>query len=36
MTENEMVGWHYRLDGHSLNKLQELVTGKPGMLQCVG
>ena len=20
-----MVGWHYRLDGHSLSKLQELV-----------
>jgi len=25
MTEDEMVGWHYRLDDMSLSKLQELV-----------
>ena len=25
MTEDEMVGWHHRLDGHELGKLQELV-----------
>ena len=25
MTENETVGWHHRLKGHSLSKLQELV-----------
>ena len=25
MTEDEMVGWNHRLDGHGLNKLQELV-----------
>ena len=25
MTEDEMVGWHHRLNGHGLNKLQELV-----------
>ena len=25
MTEDEMVGWHHRLNGLSLNKLQELV-----------
>ena len=25
MTEDEMVGWHQRLDGHELSKLQELV-----------
>ena len=24
-TEDEMVGWHYRLNGHSLSKLWELV-----------
>ena len=24
MTEDEMVGWHHRLDGH-LSKLRELV-----------
>ena len=25
MTENEMVGWHHRLDGHELSKLWEMV-----------
>ena len=25
MTEDEMVGWHHRLDGHELSKLQEFV-----------
>ena len=25
MTEDEMVGWHHRLSGRSLSKLQELV-----------
>ena len=25
MTEDELVGWHHRLDGHDLSKLQELV-----------
>ena len=25
MTEDEMVGWHHRLNGHSLSELQELV-----------
>ena len=25
MTENEMVGWHHRLSGHELRKLQEMV-----------
>ena len=24
-TEDEMVGWHHQLDGHELNKLQELL-----------
>ena len=24
-TEDEMVGWHHRLNGHELGKLQELV-----------
>ena len=24
-TEDEMAGWHHRLDGMSLSKLQELV-----------
>ena len=25
MTEDEMVRWHHRLNGHGLSKLQELV-----------
>ena len=25
MTENEMAGWHHRLDGLSLSELRELV-----------
>ena len=25
MTEDEMVGWHHRLDGHELEQVQELV-----------
>ena len=25
MTEDEMVGWHHRLNGHELSKLQEIV-----------
>ena len=25
MTEDEMAGWHHRLDAHGLGKLQELV-----------
>ena len=25
MTKDEMVGWHQRLNGHELSKLQELV-----------
>ena len=25
MTEAQMVGWHYRLDGHVFEQLQELV-----------
>ena len=37
MTEDEMVRWHHRLNGHGLSKLQELVMdGGPGMLQSMG
>ena len=25
MTENEMAGWHHRLNGRELSELQELV-----------
>ena len=37
MTEDEMVGWHHRLDRHEFKQL--LVwwwTGKPGVLQSMG
>ena len=37
MTEDEMVGWHHRLNGHALSRLRELVMdGRPGVLQSVG
>ena len=37
MTEDEMVLWHHRLNGHRLGGLWELVwTGRPGMLQFMG
>ena len=36
-TENEMVGWHHRLDGHEFEHALEVVwTGKPGVLQSMG
>ena len=25
MTEDEMAGWHHRLDGHNFGELRELV-----------
>ena len=25
MTEDEMIGWHYQLNGHRLSKLREMV-----------
>ena len=28
MSEDEMVGWHHRLDGHEFDKLQELVMNR--------
>ena len=30
-TEDEMVGWHHRLDGHVFGKLQELTDGQGGL-----
>ena len=35
MTEDEMVGWHHRLDGHEFEQGPgvDLWTGKPGVLQ---
>ena len=28
MTEDEMVGWHHRLDGHESEQVWELVMGR--------
>ena len=37
LTEDEMVGWHHRLDDTSLSELRELVMdGGPGVLQFMG
>ena len=37
MTEDEMVGWHHRLNGQELSKLWELVTNREsGVLQSIG
>ena len=37
MTEDEMVGWHHRLNGHSLGKLRELVMDREAWhLQSMG
>ena len=37
-TEDEMVGWHHRLNGHDfeVNSGSWLWTGRPGMLQSMG
>jgi len=35
MTGDEMVGWHHRLDGISLRKLQELVMGQGSLAAAV-
>ena len=31
MTEDEMVGGHHQLNGHGLNKLQELMRDREGL-----
>ena len=38
MTEDEMVGWHHRLDGHEFEQApgDSDGTGKPGVLQSMG
>ena len=37
ITEDEMVGWHQRLDGHELEQFRSWWwTGKPGVLQSMG
>ena len=34
MTEDEMVGWHQRLNGYELSKLQELVMPSNHLILC--
>ena len=36
MTEDEMVGWHHRLNGHEFGQAPGADEGKPGMLQSMG
>ena len=38
MTEDEMVGWHHRLDGHKLEQAPGVGDGQggPGVLQSKG
>ena len=38
MTEDEMVGWHCRLNGYEFEQTpgDSEVSGKPGMLQSMG
>ena len=33
MTEDEMIGWHYRLNGHDFEQASGDGEGKPGVLQ---
>ena len=35
MTEDEMVGWHHRLDGHGF-RWTPVVADRPGGLACCG
>ena len=38
MTEDEVVGWHHRLNGHEFDQALGVGDGqgKPGMLQSMG
>ena len=37
MTDDEMAGWHHRLDGHEFGWTRECRwTGRPGVLQFIG
>ena len=37
MTEDEMVGWHHRLNGHEFEQTPgDDEDGKPGVLQSMG
>ena len=34
MTEDEMVGWHHRLDGHEFEKALQVGDGQGGLGYC--
>ena len=34
MTEDEMVGWHYQLDGHEFEQALVFVEGLGGLIYC--
>ena len=34
MTEDEMAGWHHRLDGHGFGKTLEVGDGQGGLACC--
>ena len=34
MTEDEMVGWHHRLDGHEFEQVPGVGDGKGGLACC--
>ena len=37
MTEDEMVGWHHKIDGHEFEQAPvSPLTEKPGVLQSMG
>ena len=36
MTEDEMVGWHHRLDGQEFEQASGVGDGQPGMLRFMG
>ena len=34
MTEDEMVGWHYQLNGHEFEQVLGVVDGQGGLVCC--
>ena len=34
MTEDEMVGWHHRLDGHEFDQALRVDDGQGGLMCC--
>ena len=34
MTEDEMVGWHHRLDGHEFEQVLEVSFGQGSLVCC--